>query len=67
MSRPTFVLLHDVWHSPRCWSRLIPELANAGYAAVAAGLPSTGSTPATPNRDKDIEDIGRTVSELVVE
>lgn len=67
MSRPVFVLLHGAWHSPRCWSRVIQELEKAGHTAVAPALPSTGSTPPTPDWAQDVEVIRRTVSELVVE
>ncbi|KAI1124678.1 alpha/beta-hydrolase [Nemania abortiva] len=67
MSGLTFVLLHGAWHSPQCWSRLIPELEKAGYSAVAPALPSSGSTPPTPDWADDIEVIRRTVSELIVE
>jgi pimeloyl-ACP methyl ester carboxylesterase len=67
MAKPTFVLLHGAWHSPRCWSRLIPELEKAGYSAIAPALPSCGSTPPTPDWEGDIEVIRQTVSDLVVE
>ncbi|KAI1311646.1 Alpha/beta hydrolase fold-1 [Xylaria venustula] len=67
MTSPAFVLLHGAWHSPRCWSRLIPELEEAGYTAVAPSLPSSGSTPPTRDWAEDVEVIRRTVSELVAE
>ncbi|KAI1150273.1 alpha/beta-hydrolase [Nemania diffusa] len=67
MPGPAFVLLHGAWHSPQCWSRLIPELEKAGYSAIAPALPSCGSTPPTPNWDADVEVIRETVSKLVVE
>ncbi|KAI0520875.1 alpha/beta-hydrolase [Xylaria bambusicola] len=49
------------------FNRLIPELERVGYAAVAPNLPSSGTTPPTPNWDQDIEVICRTISKLVVE
>ncbi|KAH8681934.1 Alpha/beta hydrolase fold-1 [Xylariales sp. PMI_506] len=66
MSKPAFVLLHGAWHSPRCWSALIAALAKLGYdTAVAPALPSTGSTPPTPDWSSDVETIRKTVGGLV--
>ncbi|AEO71893.1 uncharacterized protein THITE_2148467 [Thermothielavioides terrestris NRRL 8126] len=67
MPKPVFVLLHGAWHSPRCWNPLVGELAKAGYSAVTPALPSTGSTPPTPDWSKDVETIRDTVSDLVQE
>ncbi|KAH8878965.1 alpha/beta-hydrolase [Thozetella sp. PMI_491] len=67
MSKPVFVLLHGAWHSPRCWNPLIAELDKAGYSAVAPALPSSGSTPPTPDWAGDVEVIQKTVSDLVQE
>ncbi|OTA99275.1 hypothetical protein M426DRAFT_325259 [Hypoxylon sp. CI-4A] len=67
MSKPIFVLLHGSWHSPQCWSRVIEALDKAGYRAVAPALPSTGSTPPTPDWSGDVETIRKTVSDLVPE
>jgi pimeloyl-ACP methyl ester carboxylesterase len=65
MSKPVFVLLHGAWHTPRCWSRVVSELDQAGYESIAPALPSSGSTPPTPGFDQDVETIRRTVSGLV--
>jgi pimeloyl-ACP methyl ester carboxylesterase len=65
MSTPVFVLLHGAWHTPQCWDRLISELDKAGYESVAPALPSSGSTPPTPDWAADVEIIRRTVSDLV--
>lgn len=67
MSKPVFVLLHGAWHSPRCWDRLTAELDRAGYRSVAPALPSSGSTPPTPDWSGDVETIRNTVSDLVRE
>ncbi|KAK0744968.1 Alpha/beta hydrolase fold-1 [Apiosordaria backusii] len=67
MAKPVFVLLHGAWHSPSCWGRVIAELEKAGYEAVAPALPSSGSTPPTPDWSKDVELIRQTVSALVKE
>ncbi|KAI1086143.1 alpha/beta-hydrolase [Rostrohypoxylon terebratum] len=67
MSKPVFVLLHGAWHSPQCWSSLISELEKAEYRAVAPALPSTGSTPPTPDWAGDIEIIRKTVTDLIQE
>ncbi|OTA95527.1 hypothetical protein M434DRAFT_379781 [Hypoxylon sp. CO27-5] len=67
MSQPVFILLHGAWHSPRCWNTLIAELNKSGYQAIAPALPSTGSTPPTPDWSEDVETIRQTVSELVQE
>jgi pimeloyl-ACP methyl ester carboxylesterase len=34
-----FVLIHGAWHGAACWTRLVPELAARGHAAVAVDLP----------------------------
>ncbi|CAP71581.1 uncharacterized protein PODANS_6_670 [Podospora anserina S mat+] len=65
MAKPVFVLLHGAWHGPSCWHRVIAELEQAGYKAVAPALPSSGSTPPTPDWSKDVEIIHQTVSDLV--
>ncbi|KAI0109865.1 alpha/beta-hydrolase [Daldinia grandis] len=67
MSKPVFVLLHGAWHSPRCWDSLITALGKAGYSAVAPALPSSGSTPPTPDWSKDIETIRNTVEDIAQE
>ncbi|KAI0892637.1 alpha/beta-hydrolase [Annulohypoxylon nitens] len=67
MSKPVFVLLHGAWHSPQCWNSLISELEKAEYRAVAPALPSTGSTPPTPDWSEDLEIIRKTVTDLVQE
>ncbi|KAJ0116211.1 hypothetical protein J7T55_005157 [Diaporthe amygdali] len=67
MSKPVFVLLHGAWHSPKCRSRLSAELDRAGCSSVAPALPSSGSTPPTPDWSKDVETIHKTVSDLVQE
>jgi pimeloyl-ACP methyl ester carboxylesterase len=65
MAKPVFVLLHGAWHTPRCWSLLIPHLTDAGYEAVAPALPSSGSNPPTPDWSADVTLIRETVSSLV--
>ncbi|KAF1952495.1 alpha/beta-hydrolase [Byssothecium circinans] len=67
MSKPVFVLLHGAWHTPKCWEKLTNELNKVGYSAVTPALPSSGSTPPTPDWSKDIELIQSTVSDLVQE
>lgn len=67
MPEPVFVLLHGAWHSPRCWDRLTAELARAGYSSLAPALPSSGSTPPTPDWSRDVETIRKVVSDLVQE
>lgn len=67
MSKPVFVLLHGAWHTPHCWSRLIPLLNERGREAVAPHLPSSGGNPPTPDWNADIEVIRSTVSELAKE
>ncbi|TRX93372.1 hypothetical protein FHL15_005647 [Xylaria flabelliformis] len=67
MTGPIFVLLHGAWHSPQCWNRLITELEKAGCTAIAPSLPSTGSSPPTPDWTEDVQVIRKTVSKLVAE
>ncbi len=67
MSKPTFVLLHGAWHSPKCWNSLIGQLDKLGYPAIAPALPSSGSSPPTPDWSQDIQTIRSTVSDLVAE
>lgn len=65
MPKPIFVLLHGAWHTPRCWDRLIAQLYSAGFTSVAPALPSSGSSPPTPDWSQDVENIRDTVSKLV--
>lgn len=67
MSKPTFVLLHGAWHTPRCWDRLTAQLDAAGYTWVAPALPSSGSNPPIPDWSRDVETIRDTVSSLIQE
>ncbi|KAI1386118.1 alpha/beta-hydrolase [Hypoxylon trugodes] len=67
MSKPVFVLLHGAWHSPTCWDHVIAALNRQGYSAVAPALPSTGSTPPTPDWSGDVKTIRKTVLELIQE
>jgi alpha-beta hydrolase superfamily lysophospholipase len=65
MSKPVFVLLHGAWHTPKCWSRLIAELDQEGYKAVAPALPSSTADPLPSDWSADVETIRKTVSDLV--
>jgi pimeloyl-ACP methyl ester carboxylesterase len=65
MSKPIFVLLHGAWHTPRCWDRLVRELAKAGYESVAPALPSSGSVPPNPDWCADVDVIRKTVLDLI--
>ncbi|KAI1076813.1 alpha/beta-hydrolase [Whalleya microplaca] len=67
MSKPVFVLLHGAWHSPRCWNNVVAALDKAGYSTVVPALPSSGSTPPTPDWSEDVETIRKTVLDLVLE
>lgn len=67
MAKPVFVCLHGAWHSPKAWDPLVAELSKYGYSAVCPSLPSSGSTPPTPDWSADIDTICSTVSELVQE
>jgi pimeloyl-ACP methyl ester carboxylesterase len=40
--KPTFVLVHGSWHGAWCWSRVLPLLRGAGYAAHAVTLAGVG-------------------------
>ncbi|KAF2108728.1 Alpha/beta hydrolase fold-1 [Lophiotrema nucula] len=63
MSNPVFVLIHGAWHTPHCWTKLIPELQKHGYEAVAPQMPSS-ATPPAKDWDQDIETIRSTVTKL---
>lgn len=39
---PTFVLVHGSWHGAWCWSRVLPLLREAGFAAHAVTLTGVG-------------------------
>lgn len=65
MSKPVFVLLHGAWHSSKCWDQLVRELTRSGYESVAPALPSSGSSPPTPDWSADVEIIRQTVLDLV--
>ncbi|KAI0014479.1 alpha/beta-hydrolase [Xylariaceae sp. FL0662B] len=66
-NKPVFVLLHGAWHSPQCWEDVVAALDKAGYFAVVPALPSSGSTPPTPDWAEDVETIRKTVFDLVQE
>lgn len=40
--KPAFVLVHGAWHGAWAWQKVIPELAQQGYAALALDLPGHG-------------------------
>jgi hypothetical protein len=65
MAKPVFVLLHGAWHTPRCWSRLVSKLDQAGYESVAPVLSSSGSSPPTPGFDEDVDTIRGAISDLI--
>ncbi|MBT3991979.1 MAG: alpha/beta fold hydrolase [Rhodospirillaceae bacterium] len=46
--KAAFVLVHGAWHSGGCWDKLIKELSNDGYAAVAIDLPGAGNNAKFP-------------------
>lgn len=66
MGKPVFVLLHGAWHTPVCWSRIIPLLKAQGYETVAPQLPSSLANGGPPVQDwsADIEVIRSTVVSL---
>jgi pimeloyl-ACP methyl ester carboxylesterase len=66
MTNPVFVLLHGAWHTPACWSRIIPLLNAQGYDTIAPQLPSSlanNSSP-VPDWNADVEVIRSTISTL---
>jgi pimeloyl-ACP methyl ester carboxylesterase len=42
MSKAVFVLVHGAWHGAWCWSRVLPLIRSAGYAAHAITLTGVG-------------------------
>ncbi|KAI0483786.1 alpha/beta-hydrolase [Xylaria cf. heliscus] len=65
MSKPVFVLLHGAWHTPRCWDKLISALQEEGCSALAPALPSSGSTPPTPDWSSDVDAIQKAVLGII--
>jgi pimeloyl-ACP methyl ester carboxylesterase len=59
---PYFVLIHGAWHTPHCWSKIIPLLGDAGYEVFAPRMPTSGSEPPPKTWDGDIEGIRECVT-----
>jgi len=54
-NRPTIVLIHGLWLTPKSWTKWVKRYQEAGYNVLA---------PAWPGLDGDIEDIRRNSSTL---
>lgn len=65
MSYLTFVLLHGAWHTPKCWAPLVSSLSAATCESITPAMPSSGSTPPTPDFSADVTIIRNTVLDLV--
>lgn len=61
MSKPHLVLFPGAWHSPECYSLIIPKLEAAGYTVHATQLPAVGN----PNPPKDLSEDIAAIRELV--
>jgi pimeloyl-ACP methyl ester carboxylesterase len=48
-SNPAFVLIHGAWHNRHTWDKVIPLLAEQGYAALAIDLPGAGDHAKAPD------------------
>lgn len=45
---PAFVFIHGAWHNHHTWDKVVPLLADRGYASVAIDLPGAGTHAARP-------------------
>ena len=41
-SQPAFVFVHGAWHNAHTWSKVVPLLAERGFASIALDLPGAG-------------------------
>ena len=64
-SNPVFVFVPGAWHSPNCFQPTIELLSERGYSSQGINLPSVGSQTPLENFDADVEDIRKTISDLV--
>ena len=54
MSKPTVLLVGGAWHTAEYLGSLLNVFKEAGYPAVALGLPSAGASPAAPDFSVDV-------------
>ena len=47
-NNPAFVLIHGAWHDHHTWDKVVPILAEKGFAAVALDLPGAGKNAKWP-------------------
>jgi non-heme chloroperoxidase len=38
-SKPTILLIHGLWMTPKCWEEWIPHFESKGYQVIAPGWP----------------------------
>ncbi|MEM7348444.1 MAG: alpha/beta fold hydrolase [Chloroflexota bacterium] len=48
-NNPAFVFIHGAWHSGHTWDKVVPILADRGYASVAIDLPGAGTNAQIPS------------------
>jgi pimeloyl-ACP methyl ester carboxylesterase len=64
---PIYLLVHGAWHSGRCWERVVPFLASAGYRVLTPSLTGHGDKAHLLSRevglDTHVEDVVRLILE----
>jgi len=65
MSKPTFICIPGVSHSPFIYDRLRAALAVHGYPMIPLALPSVGGRPATFDFTEDVRTIRNLTTQLV--
>lgn len=44
----TYILVHGAWHGAWCWYKVVPEMTQKGYKAIAIDLPGHGKDSSNP-------------------
>lgn len=65
MSKPHIVLVPGAWHTPECFSLIIPKLESHGYKVHSRQMPSVGSETPPEDLSQDIAALRELVTEAI--
>ncbi|KAJ6084186.1 hypothetical protein N7486_010986 [Penicillium sp. IBT 16267x] len=60
---PSLIFLHGSWHSPECWSKVIPAFEQQGYRCLAPQLDFCGTTQPVDSLASTIRQIQALITE----
>lgn len=65
MTKPTFIFVPGICHTPTVFSRVIKLLSDSGYSSHGLDLPSVGANPGLPDFSADVTALQNAINECL--